>query len=135
MVSAQGGTKLDSINVELWSEYDRASMLVINQFVVSQDTPLPATVTLRFPKDGNLVAVAIENNDSLFNKDFTGPVEQGNWQTITINVESHEPHRVEYYQPLTRDGDTRRFQISMVWRLFCQGIYCSDPDFRPIAPN
>jgi len=110
MVSAEGGTKLDSINVELWSEYDRSSMLVINQFVVSEETPLPATVTLRFPKDGNLVAVAIENNDGLFNKDFTGPVEQGNWQTITVNVDSYEPHRVEYYQPLTRDGDTRRFK-------------------------
>src|SRR6266508_2017876 len=60
---AAGAPKLDSLNVELWSEYDQPSMLVINQFVVSQDTPLPASVTLRFPKDGNLVAVAIENNE------------------------------------------------------------------------
>ena len=110
MVGAQGGTKLDSINVELWSEYDQPSMLVINQFVVSQNTPLPASVTMRFPKDGNLVAVAVDTNGGLFNKDFTGPVAQGNWQTITLNVESYEPHRVEYYQPLTRDGNKRQFK-------------------------
>ncbi len=107
---AQGATKLDSINIELWAEYDRPTMLVINQFVVSKDTPLPATVNMRFPKNANLVAVAVQNNGSLFNKDFTGPVEQGEWQTITINVESYDPHRVEYYQPLTRDESKRQFK-------------------------
>ncbi|RPJ19329.1 MAG: hypothetical protein EHM33_30445, partial [Chloroflexi bacterium] len=110
VVGAQGGTKLDSINVELLSEYDQPSMLVINEFIVSQKTPLPAAVTMRFPKEGNLVAVAVDTNGELFNKDFTGPAAQGNWQTITINVESYEPHRVEYYQPLTRDGDKRQFK-------------------------
>jgi hypothetical protein len=107
---AQGGTKLDAMHIELWSEFDQPSVLVINQFVVSQDTPLPATVTIRFPKDANLVAVAIESNGELFNKDFSAPVEQGNWQTITINAESYEPHRIEYYQPLTRDGNKREFK-------------------------
>lgn len=108
---AEGAPKLDSLNVELWSEYDQPSMLVINQFVVSQDTPLPASVTLRFPKDGNLVAVATENNDGkLYTKDFAPPAEQGNWQTVTINVESYQPHRIEYYQPLTRDGNKREFK-------------------------
>lgn len=107
---AQGGTKLDSMHIELWSEFDQPSMLVINEFVVSQDTPLPAAITMRFPKDTNLVAVAVESNGELFNQKFTGPVEQGNWQTITLNVETYEPHRVEYYQPLTRDRNKREFK-------------------------
>ncbi|HLO30503.1 MAG TPA: hypothetical protein VK249_15260, partial [Anaerolineales bacterium] len=107
---AQGGIKLDAMKVELWSEYDQPSMLVINQFVVSQDTALPVTVTLRFPKDGNLVAVAEQNSSGLFDKDFKGPVAQGNWQTITINVDSYQPHRMEYYQPLIRDGNKRQFK-------------------------
>jgi len=107
---AQGGTKLESINIELWSEFDQPSMLVINEFVVSQDTALPAKVTMRFPKEGNLIAVAVESNGSLFNSDFEGPVEQGNWQTITLNVQSYDPHRVEYYQPLTREENQRLFQ-------------------------
>lgn len=110
IASAQGGVKLDAIRVELWSEYDQPSMLVITQFVVSQNTPLPATVTMRFPKDGNLVAVAVENSNGLYNKDFTGPEEQGNWQAITVKVESYEPHRIEYYQLLTREGNRRQFK-------------------------
>lgn len=106
---AQGGTKLESINIELWSEFDRPSMLVINEFVVSQNTPLPAEVTMRFPKEGNLIAVAVKSNGGLFNSDFEGPVEQGDWQTITLNVQSYDPHRIEYYDPLTREGDQRLF--------------------------
>ncbi len=106
---AQGVTKLDAMNIQLLSEYDRPTMLVINQFVVSQDTSLPATVTLRFPKNANLVAVAVQNNGELYNKDFTGPVEQGEWQTITVSVETYDPHQIEYYQPLTRDNDKRQF--------------------------
>ena len=73
---AQGETKLEAINVELWSEYDQPSMLVIYQFLVSQDTPLPAEVKLRFPKDGNLVAVAVESDGQLLNKNFSQPADQ-----------------------------------------------------------
>jgi len=106
---AQGGIKLDSFNIELWSEYDQPSMLVINEFVVSQDTSLPAIIKLRFPKEGNLVAVALETNGELFNKEFDPPVVQGDGQIISINVETYDPYRIEYYQPLTRDGDKRQF--------------------------
>ena len=106
---AQRGTKLESINIELWSEFDQASMLVIDEFVVSQDTPLPTKVNMRFPKAGNLIAVATESNGRLFNTDFEGPVEQGDWQTVTLTVQSYDPHRIEYYQPLMREGNQRQF--------------------------
>ena len=109
-VGAQGGLKLAFINVDLWSEYDQPSMLVIKQFAVSEDTSLPATVTLRFPTESNLVAVAVGNDNDLYNKDFSGPVVQGDWQAITINVDSYEPHRLEYYQPLAREGNRREFK-------------------------
>jgi ribosomal protein L40E len=107
---AQGGTKLKSINIELWSEYDQPSMLVIHEFTVDESTALPVQVKLRFPKDGNLVAVAYLE-DSFINADFTGPEEQGLWQTVTLNVQSYAPHRIEYYQPLTRDGNQRQFSF------------------------
>ncbi|MGZ9223144.1 MAG: hypothetical protein ACXW4Q_13630 [Anaerolineales bacterium] len=107
---AEGGAKLDALHIELWSEYDQPSMLVISQFVVSKETTLPVEVTLRFPKGGNLVAVAVETNGELLNKKFTGPEEQGNWQQIKITVDSRDPHRIEYYQPLTRDGNKRQFK-------------------------
>ena len=107
---AQGGTKLESISIDLWSEYDQPSMLVIKQFIVAQDTPLPTKVTMRFPKEGNLIAVAVENNGQPYNTDFEGPVEQGDWQTITLNIQSYNPHRIEYYQPLQREGNKRLFR-------------------------
>jgi hypothetical protein len=107
---AQGGTKLKLINIELWSEYDRPSMLVIHEFVVDDSTPLPAQVTVRFPKDGNLIAVAYLQ-DILVNADFTGPEEQGDWQIVTLNVESYARHRIEYYQPLVRSGKQRQFSF------------------------
>jgi len=108
--AAQGGTKLKSINIELWSEYDQPSMLVIHEFIVYESTSLPVQVKLRFPKDGNLIAVAYFE-DTLINADFTGPEEQGDWQTVTLNVQSYAPHRIEYYQPLTRNGDQRQFSF------------------------
>jgi hypothetical protein len=86
-------------------------MLVIYQFIVSQDTLLPAEVTLRFPKDSNLVAVAEAKNGEWFNKVVTAPAEGENWQTITINAETYEPHRIEYYQPLKLDENKRQFKF------------------------
>jgi len=106
---AQGSVKLESINIELWSEFDQPSMLVINEFIVPKTTPLPAKVTMRFPKDGNLIAVAYESNGNLFNTQFESTAEQGNWQTVTLNVESHVPYRIEYYQPLMREENKRLF--------------------------
>ena len=108
-VRAQGGVKLESIRIELWAEFDQPSMLVINEFVVSQQTPLPAKVTLRFPRDGNLIAVAYQANGQFVNTPFESPPQQGDWQTITLNVESYVPYRIEYYQALQREGNKRSF--------------------------
>ena len=109
-VNAQDEAKLESLNIELWSEYDQPSMLVINEFVVTQNTALPVKVTVRFPKEGNLMAVAVEQDSNLFNVDFDGPEEQGNWQNITLNVDTYDKYRIEYYQPLTRAGNKRSFK-------------------------
>ena len=106
---AQSGITFESLDVGLWSEYDQPSMLVINEFRLAQDTPLPALVTIHLPEGSNLVAVAVEQNGGLFNATFEGPQEQDNWQVIKINVETYDAYRVEYYQPLTRTGDKRAF--------------------------
>lgn len=110
VAGAQGGIKLKSINVELWSEYDQPSMLVIHEFTVDPNTPLPAKVTVRFPKDGNLIAVAYLE-ETLVNIDFEGPEAQGAWQIVTLDVQSYAPHRIEYYQPLVRNGKERSFSF------------------------
>lgn len=109
--SAQGETKLEAINLELQSEYDQPSMHVVYEFIVSRETPLPADVILRFPKDSNLVTVAVEHGGELFDKNPSSIAEQGSWQTIKIKAETYEPYRIEYYQPLVRDGEKRQFKF------------------------
>jgi hypothetical protein len=108
---AQGGIKMKSINVNLWSEYDQPSMLVIHEFTLDEGTPLPAKVTIRFPKDGNLIAAAYccDQNGTLITTDVEKSEVQGSWQTVTLNVDSYVPYRIEYYQPLVRDGNRRSF--------------------------
>lgn len=109
-VGAQGGLKLKTVNVELWSEYDQPSMLVIHEFTVDESVTLPVDITVRFPKDGNLTAVAYLSNGTFVNTGYEGPETQGKWQIVKLNVQSYAPHRIEYYQPLTRDGNQRQFE-------------------------
>jgi hypothetical protein len=107
--AAQGGVKLESIHIELWSEFDQPSMLVIHEFVVDQTVTLPVDVTVRFPEDANLTAVATIADGSLMNIGYKGPEIQGSWQTVTLNVQTYAPYRIEYYRPLTRDVNQREF--------------------------
>ena len=111
---AQGGTKLEAVNIEFWSEYDQPSMLVIHEFVVAESTSLPAEVTLRFPKDANLIAVAYNSGGELVTSEFEGPKEHGNWQIVILTVRSRNAHRIEYYQPLQHDGNKRQFSFQWV---------------------
>jgi hypothetical protein len=106
---AQAGVKLESIDIVLWSEFDQPSMLVIHEFTVDESVALPVDVTVRFPEQANLTAVATVSESSLVNIGYTGPEIQGSWQTVTLNIQSYAPYRIEYYQPLTRDGDKREF--------------------------
>jgi hypothetical protein len=111
---AQGSIQLDFLSVELWSEFDQPSMLVINEFAVSPETSLPVQVKWRFPTEANLVAVAYEKGGALLNSQFESPAEQGNWQTISLNVDTYNTYHIEYYQPLVRDGRKRSFSFKWI---------------------
>lgn len=108
---AQGGVKLKAVNIELWSEYDKPSMLVIHQFIVDDSVSLPVNVKVRFPTDGNLTAVASLQEGQFVNIGYDGPEAQGDWQTVTLNVQSYVPYRIEYYQPFAREDKTRSFSF------------------------
>ena len=106
---AQNAVTLDSLDVRLWAEYDRSSMLVIYDFIPTQNTTLPASIQLRIPKNANITAVAYQQGTQLINTDFGGPVDDGNWQTITILVKTLTSYHLEYYQTIKRDGNNRSF--------------------------
>lgn len=112
--SAQGEIKLDSLNIQLWPEYDQPSMLVLYDFTISENTSLPVKLTFRLPLGANVIAVAYEDGaGNLVNASFIGPVTQNEWQALTINVDTPTTYHFEYYQALTTSGNTRQF--SYLW--------------------
>ena len=120
----QAPLKLTSLQVQLWPEYDQPSVLVICDFELPAATPLPITVNFPIPKDGNLVAVASQSSDgNLLNTDYTGPTTSGDLQIVSVKVQTQAIYHLEYYQPITKTGNTRQF--TFLW----PGNYAAD-DFN-----
>jgi hypothetical protein len=102
------------LNIELWSEYDQ--QYVINH-LLSQD-PTPTSVTLR--SKGWEFSRRHRNNDGkLYTKDFAL---QPNRKLANSHDqrESYQPYRIEYYQPLSRDGTSVSSNIN--GRRLCKTI-------------
>ena len=113
-VRAQSPIKLSMLQVQLWPEYDQPSMLVIYDFKLPDGEKLPVSVSMTFPKEAHLVAVASQAADgSLLNTDYIGPTVSETLQTITIQIQTPTAYHIEYYQPLSRTGNTREF--SYLW--------------------
>src|SRR4030042_895954 len=107
---AQTPIVLSSLQVQLWPEYDQPSMLVIYDFQLAPGTELPVGVSIKFPKEANLVAVAVQAADgSLMNADYLESVGNDTWQSVIVQIQSPTVYRLEYYQPLTRSGNERQF--------------------------
>ena len=67
---AQGGTPLQSMQIEIWPEYDRPAALVILKGELASGAGLPATVSLRIPASSGgptAVAYATQNTGPLLN--------------------------------------------------------------------
>jgi hypothetical protein len=89
-------------------------MLVIYDLRLPETTKLPISVTLRLPKDANLVAVASQAADgSLLNADYQGPTMGDSWQTVSLQIPTAAIYHIEYYEPLSKAGEERHF--SYLW--------------------
>lgn len=107
---AQGNITFANLKAQLWPEYDQRSMLVIYDFQLPNDVKLPVGVAIRFPKDANLIAVAsLSSSGSLVNTDYLGPSATGDWQSITVQVQTATTYHIEYYEPLAISGQLRQF--------------------------
>lgn len=107
---AQTPVVLSGLVVQLWPEYDQPSMLVLYDFQVDASTQLPIGITIRFPKEANLTAVAVHGEqDALMNADYRKSSGDDKWQSIIVQVQSPATYRVEYVQPLSRTGNQRQF--------------------------
>ena len=105
-----GTVELETLNVMLWPEYDQPSMLVIYNFTLTEDTQVPSSMDIRFPKDANITAVAYQSTEGLLLANYQPlPSEDANWQAITLFLTERTTYHIEYYQPLGRDGEKRSF--------------------------
>lgn len=107
---AQDVLALRSFNVQLWAEHDQPSMLVIYSFDIADPAQLPANIDIRLPAEANITAVAFEQDGGLLLANYANiPGEDANWQSIRIQLTENTTYRIEYYQPLERNGDKRSF--------------------------
>src|SRR3972149_2559720 len=112
-VRAQTYPSITELQVALWPEYDRPSMLVIYRVHLDPATELPTNVSLPIPASvGEPAAVAMTDpTGELVYAQYTRQV-NGEWATISAQVESLDL-QIEYYSSLTFDGQLRRF--TFVW--------------------
>lgn len=108
-VAAQDEIQIASLDVKLWPEYDQPGMLVIYDFQLRQDAPLPLRMTFRLPQDASINAVASLENGSYVNSQSEGPKVEGEWQILTVIIDTAAAYRIEYYQPLSISGGSRQF--------------------------
>jgi hypothetical protein len=86
---AQGrATAIDTLIVDLWPDYDRASVLVLLTGTLSADTKLPATVIFPVPVTAQLNAVArIDSSDGVMKDDILSarpPADSGSLPPICV---------------------------------------------------
>lgn len=107
-IQAQEVTAVDTLSVEIWPDYDQASILVLLTGELSSDTPLPATITVPLPPEAQLNAVARISPDGFMadDIDFTQV-------SAAVTLTTPDPSfRVEYYYPYEADGQQHSFTFA-----------------------
>jgi hypothetical protein len=113
-VQAQGNVRLDTVQISLWPEYDRAEMLVIFRVWLPEDIELPQQVSLPIPAaSGEPNAVAEQSSDGeLVYVDYQRE-EVGDWAYIEVTANNTYLH-MEYYDPGLLISDGQR-EYTMEW--------------------
>jgi hypothetical protein len=108
---AQTPLTLSSLEIDLWPEYDKPTVLVIYRLTLPATTTLPVALSVRIPTaSGEPNAVAVRQVDNtLLNMDYTRRV-NGEWAYIDFTTTGPEI-QVEYYDPgLLKEGNARHYQ-------------------------
>jgi hypothetical protein len=95
---AQQNISFDSLQIDLWPEYDRPEMLVVYRFQISPNVQLPVNLNIRIPlAAGEPNAVAEYSGGNLLNVDYISQI-QGEW--IMLQFTATQPEvQIEYYDP------------------------------------
>ena len=101
---------IDSLSIDIWPDYDRASVLVLLTGTLPGDTQFPVSVTLPLPEVAQLNAVArIDSKDGNMKDDIVSSTDPAG--TLTF-ITSDLRFRVEYYLPYTVVKSQRSFNYT-----------------------
>ena len=109
----QQNVTFESIQIDLWPEYDRQAMLVIYRAEIAPDAELPVNLSIRIPASaGEPNAVAVRPPEGVpLNTEYERQV-LGEWAYINLTATFPEV-QIEYYDPnLTLDGAAREFTFN-----------------------
>ena len=111
---AQASPTLSALEIELWPEYDKPSVLVIFRGTVAPNVPLPATLTFEIPPKFTPLAVAYRDPQGLL-YDLKYTTTAGASATaITFSVPTTS-FQFEYYDT-TLDTTTPSRKFNFAWR-------------------
>ncbi|HUF38338.1 MAG TPA: zinc ribbon domain-containing protein [Anaerolineales bacterium] len=106
----QGNIRFETVQIDLWPEYDRQAILVILRAKIAGDTQLPVDLTIRIPAEAgepNAVAVRPAGGPPL-NTEYERQV-LGEWAYINLTATVPDI-QIEYYDPgIVREGALREF--------------------------
>jgi hypothetical protein len=108
---AQAALSLQTLQIELWPEFDQPATLVLLTGTLAPGTPTPAEVTVRIPAAAGRPHAAAYRDaaDQLLSALYTTRRE-GDDLFVTVTVDALNFH-LEYYDPgLTIAGEERTFQ-------------------------
>ena len=101
---------IDSLDIEIWPDYDKTSVLVLLTGTLPGDTRFPASVTLPLPEAAQLNAVArIDSKDGNMKDDIISSTDPPGTLTFTT---PDLRFRVEYYLPYTANKNQRSFDYT-----------------------
>lgn len=101
---------INTIQVDLWPEYDRPDVLVIYRANLANAVALPARLTLRIPRSaGGPASVAMKDPSGMLYSLDHDTVVDGEWLKISFTTPVQDI-QVEYYDPeMQMGGDQRSF--------------------------
>jgi len=109
--AAGNSIKISSLQVELWPEFDKSSMLVVNYITLSPDTALPATLLFHLPatSEGPSALAIGQTLDTVSDHGINYSIRpQGNFLNLTIKAKD-PAIQLEYYGPIQKDGKARTY--------------------------
>ncbi len=112
-VRAQAPLALDTLEIGIWPEFDKPSVLVIYRLTLPSSTAYPAALSIRIPASAGVpnAVAALQPDGSLLNIDYT-PQVAGQWEVLSFSTNTPNV-QVEYYDPsLAKNANARHFTYS-----------------------